>query len=138
MGIRYFVTGSTATIAYGEPRFTNDIDIVVDLPANMIGEFCRHFPENDYYVSDAAALDAVRTKTQFNIVHGASGLKVNVMIPVDSPFNRSLFARTREMSIDGGPDAWFASPEDAILKKMVYYREGVLPNIFAISPACSQ
>ncbi len=30
--IDYFVTGSTATIAYGEPRFTNDIDVVVDLP----------------------------------------------------------------------------------------------------------
>jgi hypothetical protein len=25
--IPFFVTGSTATIAYGEPRFTNDIDI---------------------------------------------------------------------------------------------------------------
>lgn len=29
-----FVTGSTASIAYGEPRFTNDIDVVVDLPAS--------------------------------------------------------------------------------------------------------
>ena len=29
MGLRYFVTGSTATIFYGEPRFTNDIDVVV-------------------------------------------------------------------------------------------------------------
>ncbi len=31
----YLVTGSSATIAYGEPRFTNDIDIVVDLPASL-------------------------------------------------------------------------------------------------------
>ena len=29
--IPYLVTGSMATIAYGEPRFTNDIDVVVDL-----------------------------------------------------------------------------------------------------------
>ena len=29
LGIRYFVTGSQATIAFGEPRFTNDIDVVV-------------------------------------------------------------------------------------------------------------
>ena len=28
MRLRYFVTGSTATILYGEVRFTNDIDIV--------------------------------------------------------------------------------------------------------------
>ena len=30
LDLRYFVTGSTVTIFYGEPRFTNDIDIVVD------------------------------------------------------------------------------------------------------------
>jgi hypothetical protein len=30
LGLRYFVTGSMVTIFYGEPRFTNDIDVVVD------------------------------------------------------------------------------------------------------------
>lgn len=34
IGIRNLVTGSTATIAYGEPRFTNDIDVVIELPAD--------------------------------------------------------------------------------------------------------
>jgi hypothetical protein len=29
LAVPYLVTGSTATIAYGEPRFTNDIDIVI-------------------------------------------------------------------------------------------------------------
>ncbi len=29
--IRYLVTGSMATIAFGEPRFTNDIDVVIDV-----------------------------------------------------------------------------------------------------------
>jgi hypothetical protein len=31
LGLKYFVTGSTATLFYGEPRFTNDIDVVVAL-----------------------------------------------------------------------------------------------------------
>jgi len=35
LGLRYFVTGSTASIFFGEPRFTNDIDIVVDLPLDF-------------------------------------------------------------------------------------------------------
>jgi len=47
MGLRYFVTGSTATIFYGEPRFTNDIDIVVDLAEPSIAEFCSRFPVMD-------------------------------------------------------------------------------------------
>jgi hypothetical protein len=29
MKLRYFVTGSMATIFYGEPRFTNDVDVIV-------------------------------------------------------------------------------------------------------------
>ena len=41
LSLRYFVTGSTVTIFYGEPRFTNDIDIVVDLPADAVAAFCR-------------------------------------------------------------------------------------------------
>lgn len=32
LDLAYLVTGSMATIYYGEPRFTVDIDIVVDLP----------------------------------------------------------------------------------------------------------
>ena len=36
LDVRYFVTGSTVTIFYEEPRFTNDIDIVVDLPAAAV------------------------------------------------------------------------------------------------------
>lgn len=42
LGLRYLVTGSTATIAYGEPRFTIDIDVVVDLPFDRVSELYAH------------------------------------------------------------------------------------------------
>jgi hypothetical protein len=48
LGLRYFVTGSTVTIFYGEPRFTNDIDVVVDLPDSVVTDLCRQFPEDDF------------------------------------------------------------------------------------------
>ena len=56
VGLRYFVTGSTVTIFYGEPRFTNDIDIVVNLSAPAVREFVQQFPENEFYVSEDAAV----------------------------------------------------------------------------------
>ncbi len=31
IGLGYFVVGSIATIAYGEPRYTNNLDIVIEL-----------------------------------------------------------------------------------------------------------
>jgi len=33
--IPYLITGSIASMAYGEPRFTNDIDIVADIALNQ-------------------------------------------------------------------------------------------------------
>ncbi|HYO12978.1 MAG TPA: hypothetical protein VE685_07285 [Thermoanaerobaculia bacterium] len=124
MGLRYFVTGSVATIFFGEPRFTNDIDIVVDLPADRIKEFCVAFPESDFYVSEESVRRAVRQCSQFNIIHSAGGLKVDVMIPAATPFNASRFARVRTVRHSPGHEAPFASPEDVILKKLEYYREG--------------
>ncbi len=124
MELRYFVTGSVATIFYGEPRFTNDIDVVVDLPEGRVAEFCRQFPQDQFYVSIEAAQDAVRTKSQFNMIHPASGLKVDVIVPESSAFNQSRFDRARVVQPERSVDAWFASPEDAIIKKMQYYREG--------------
>ena len=97
LGLRYFVTGSTVTIFYGEPRFTNDIDIVVDLPETRIDEFCRQFLPADFYLSEAAVRDAVRRKAQFNIIHPASGLKVDVMVPPATRFNQSRFQRARRV-----------------------------------------
>ena len=36
LGIPYLLTGSIASMAYGEPRFTNDIDIVADIKMEHI------------------------------------------------------------------------------------------------------
>ena len=124
LGLRYFVTGSTVTIFYGEPRFTNDIDVVVDMPESAVAEFCRQFPEDDFYVSEAAARDAIRRASQFNIIHAKSGLKIDVIIPAANEFNQSRFLRARRVHAGADWEASFASPEDAIIKKMEYFREG--------------
>jgi hypothetical protein len=124
LGLRYFVTGSTVTIFYGEPRFTNDIDVVVDLPNSAVSDFCERFPEGEFYVSEEAVRDAIVRRSQFNIIHPASGLKIDVMIPDGSPFNRSRFDRAKRVRAGADWDASFATPEDAIIKKLEYYREG--------------
>jgi hypothetical protein len=124
LDLPYFVTGSTVTIFYGEPRFTNDIDIVVDLPADAVEEFCRQFPEDEFYVSHEAALDAVHRRSQFNIIQPGSGLKVDVIVPALSEFNRTRFARARRVQAGTDWDASFSSPEDAMLKKMEFFSAG--------------
>lgn len=122
--IRYLIVGSMATITYGDPRFTNDIDVVAALAANHVDALCGAFAAPEYYCSRAAALDAVKQRFQFNIIHSQSGLKIDVIIPDDTEFTRSQFARRVRVVAGDGKETWFASPEDVIIKKMEYYKEG--------------
>lgn len=124
LGLEYFVTGSVAAMYYGEPRFTNDIDVVVILSEESIAKFCAQFPSPEFYVSEEAAKQAARNRTQFNIIHPDSGLKVDVIISSNSAFDRSRMSRKQRVLVDKAHEAFFASPEDVILKKMLYYQEG--------------
>ncbi len=122
--LRYLVTGSMATILYGEPRFTNDIDALVDLAPGKIHALCRAFPPPEFYVSEDAVREAIAGHSQFNIIHPTSGLKVDVIIPDRSDFNRERFARAVRISPTGEYSAVFASAEDIIISKVAFYREG--------------
>jgi hypothetical protein len=133
LGLRYFVTGSSATIFYGEPRFTNDIDIVLDLPPGRVAELCTAFPADEFYVSEESARQAVARRGQFNIVHPASGLKLDLMIPAETPFHRSRFARTRRLRPAPDFDVAFASVEDVILKKWSITGRAALTSTCATS-----
>jgi hypothetical protein len=122
--IPYLITGSMATIAYGEPRFTNDIDVVVRLASHQVDELCRAFPAEEFYISREAVADAVAHRAQFNVLHPTSGLKIDVIVADDSEFNQARFSRARSLRIAAGRDVTFASPEDVIIKKLVFNREG--------------
>lgn len=124
LGIPYFVTGSMASIYYGEPRFTNDIDVVVQLGTKDVDAFCRSFPSPDFYLSPAAVRDAVLRCFQFNIIHTVSGLKIDVIIPHDTDFEKSRQLRVTTMTLANGKMVRLASAEDIILRKMEYYQEG--------------
>lgn len=124
LGLPYLVTGSVATIFFGEPRFTNHIDVVVELALSRVAELCAAFPPHEFYLSDEAARRAVERGGQFNIVHPGSGLKVDLMVSRRTPFDRSRFSRAVRVQPRGDFEASFASAEDVILKKMEYYREG--------------
>jgi len=124
LGIRYLVTGSQATIVFGEPRFTNDIDVVVDLTAANVTEFAEEFPADEYYLSLDAAREAIANHSMFNIIHPASGIKIDVIIPGPTAHERSRFERGQRICLSPDFVATFASPEDVILKKLEFYKLG--------------
>jgi hypothetical protein len=120
--LAYFVTGSYGTIYYGEARFTNDVDVVVDLDHRTVEDFCAAFPPAEFYLDLDRARHAVARRTQFNIIHPSSGLKIDVLVPRNDAFDRERFRRVRRIRLPSGDEAAFASPEDLILKKLEYFR----------------
>jgi len=124
IGISYLVTGSVAAMAYGEPRLTNDIDIVAGIDEGHIRKLLTAFPSEEFYVSEEAVREAIYHHGQFNIIHPSSGLKVDIIIRQDTPFDKSRFSRVRRIYPAEPYQANFAAPEDVIIKKMEYYKEG--------------
>lgn len=124
LGIQYFVTGAVAAIAYGEPRLTNDIDIVADLGEDDIPKLKACYPEPEFYFDEPSAKRALNSRSQFNIIHPESGLKIDVMISRGDEFDQGRFRRARRLRPLEDTEVAFASPEDVILKKMAFYREG--------------
>ena len=122
--IQYFVTGSIVSIFYGEPRLTNDIDIVADVKEEHIKGLLKELPRDEFYLSEEAVRNAVRNKFHFNIIHPSSGFKIDVIIPEESAFNDSRFKRAKKVSPTKETEAVFSSPEDVVIMKMRFYKEG--------------
>lgn len=124
LGVVYMVGGSHASMYYGEPRYTNDIDVVADLRPDHVRAIVSKFPFPEYYLDEQAVEEAVQARGQFNIIHPESGLKLDVILPRQTPYDQEELRRRRRLPLVSGREAYFASPEDVILYKMMYYREG--------------
>lgn len=123
-GISYAIVGSFASIAYGEPRYTNDIDILIQIDAVQLPKLCQRFPAPDWYVSESAAQEAVTRKSQFNVIHTLSGNKADFMVAGDSEWYLLQFERRIEVRLLPDRMGFAVHPEDIILGKPKFYAEG--------------
>jgi hypothetical protein len=123
----FVVAGSVASGAHGLARLTNDIDIVVDLPAERVPALCEELGAA-FYADAAMASSAVAAGRPFNIIHLATAYKFDLFPVGNDAFGHSEIAR-REFtagSITGLENIEFpvSSPEDTILAKLVWFRKG--------------
>ena len=45
---------------YGEPRFTNDVDVVADIREKDIPKLHQYFSDKEYYFDEDMVKDAIR------------------------------------------------------------------------------
>lgn len=125
-GLRYVIGGSVAAIFYGEPRFTQDGDMVVFLNEVNIRQLPEIFPSKDLYLPppEVIATEAARAQRgQFNIIHMETMFKADVYPTGRDEFNAWAFRNKRPVIYEG-ETLVLAPPEYVIVRKLEYFREG--------------
>jgi len=126
-GVEYMVGGALALWAWGEPRSTMDLDLMISLPLEAISGLSEELKERDMLLPPDIILDAViaeRSNIPLNAIHSHSGFKVDLylLFPND---DLGQMAFRRRMQVDFGPHygaLYVHTPEDLILFKLWYYR----------------
>jgi len=121
VGLPYLMTGSLASVAWGEPRATYDLDIVIELSPGDVDHLLKPFAQPEWYVDQASVLHAIRIGGEFNLIHSTTGTKVDFWIKSSGGFDDSRFERRRREEI-AGVTCWIQSPEDAILSKLLWIK----------------
>lgn len=124
-GCTYQVGGSFASSIHGVPRQTRDVDLVVDLPEEAAAELEHDFSP-EFYVDLSQVRRAIRDRRSFNLVHFETGVKVDIFVAGNTPFDVIELERSVRMVLD--PDSGdflpVKSAEDTVLRKLLWYEEG--------------
>jgi hypothetical protein len=115
--IPYVLVGSFVSSIYGEPRTTQDIDLVVQLQKSNIPKLISMFPPPRYYIEEEMILFALEYKRMFNLLDTSEGDKIDFYIQKDEDYEKEKFSRKLE-KILFGHTLVILSPEDTILSKL--------------------
>lgn len=119
-GVPYFVGGSVASVVYGDVRTTYDVDIVVELePAQVAPLVAELSPA--FLVDEAFLRDTIRHRSSCNLIHRATGFKVDLFLRRERPFSRSEMQRGRTLDVLPGVKLRIASAEDCVLSKLEWF-----------------
>jgi hypothetical protein len=125
LGIPYAVGGSLASSLHGVPRSTQDADLVADLRPAHVQSFVAAVA-SAFYVSPERVAQAVGRRASFNLVHLATGIKVDIFMLKAEPLALQEMIRRRVLPVPGSSGATLqvTSAEDTILQKLHWYQAG--------------
>ena len=125
-GVEYLIGGAIAEWAWGEPRATQDLDLVVKIPIKSINKLSKELEKRDMLIPAEIILDAIvedRADIPINAIHMYSGLKAD-LYPMREGDELRQSAFRRRQQVDYGPPigkVYIHSPEDLILYKLIYF-----------------
>jgi hypothetical protein len=122
LGVPYLVGGSLASSLHGQPRSTQDVDVVADLQPEHVAPLVAAF-RDEFYLDEPAIREAVKRRSTFNLIHLRTMFKADVFVAGDQPAVRRELQRRQSFQLDGDPPEVIivATPEDIIVQKLHWY-----------------
>jgi hypothetical protein len=114
------LTGGFACNYWGPPRLTHDADFIAEVLPTHVEKLVERL-EDAYYVDADMMRDAIARRDHFNLLHYASGFKIDFWLVKADDLSRARFARRIPDTLFGCPVA-FISAEDLILIKLDWFR----------------
>jgi hypothetical protein len=123
--VDYMIGGAIAEWAWGEPRATQDLDVVINLPIKSIGKFSKELEKRDMLVPADIILDTIaehRADIPLNAIHMHSGLKADLYLMREGDALRQSAFKRRVLVDYGSPigKVFVHTPEDLIIYKLMY------------------
>jgi hypothetical protein len=121
LNISFHITGGLVSSLYGEPRFTQDIDVVISLhPGSTLSSFLKEL-EGSFYIDDQSILKAVENQKMFQALHMETMLKIDFHVGEMIPGELS---RSKTLELLPETIAPVVSIEDSILSKLSWINKG--------------
>lgn len=120
------IAGGVAAIVYGEPRLTQDLDVVAALRASDAERFAVQFPSGEFYCppTETIAEEAGREAFgHFNLLHLETDARADVYLAGADPLARRGLDAKRTIELVG-MQVPIAPPEYVILHKLRFRQQG--------------
>jgi len=119
----YMIYGGLAAGLWGEPRYTEDVDIVIFVPERHAFKFLRAAAKAGFAVDEDLAIQQIQVSgwARLPLSEAKSPWHLDLTLG-DSPFDRSALGRRKEVTLFGRK-VWVASPEDLVIYKLVSARD---------------